>query len=305
MRRLQKICLSSCVLFMIFLAGCQPEPLEDSVVLQDLPVVEETITVGRSERTLSLGECAVTGRETEGKSDAVYCSYELTDGTYSIVGEYCLFYVYEQGAWTMTGANPTTEATVIVADDAVPEEWLAAAAEWEGHFSSEETVTKTEEYQKVSDTQLQASYTVENNGDYKKTSTDYVVRGTLSNWSGSTDMFYWNIEEGEGDTTETWDIVGEYRYESDLDLVIINIDSYDPETNEAHISYAKQIAYAYFPGEEDKVKELSDVTISLERVQPYGVNVRLEGDLEILYYGGIEISSNTFQWNDHIMKRAD
>lgn len=288
-------------ILLLTLTACQPEPLTEEEIKSDFPLTQTTITVVKTSHTLDLTELTVTDRQTEGKSEVAYCSYTLSDGIYAVTGKYCLTYSYENGQWAPEGAYPTVEQTISVISAEAPDEMLAAVTEWEEHFSSKETVTKSNDYEKISDTQFQTTYTVSENKPYYSHNVEYLIRSTLTNWFDNS-SFYWNVEEGEGDVTETWNLVGKYLFESDTTYIELNIDSFDPATMKAHISYAKEIDYAYFPGETDKIGEISDITISLEESTAAGL--KLYAPLKILYHGDLEIWKDTISCHDYYLDRV-
>lgn len=266
---MKKILALGSLFLTLILTGCQPEPVPESKVQEDFPLTQTTVYINDNiSHTLLLTEFSITSRQAESKTEVVYCSYELSDGVYASSGEYALSYEYSNGEWNYVSSWPFLDPTVTVATPEPPEEMLTAVANWEEHFSSQETVKQTEAYERISDTQFQGNYSVSESYDYWESSTDYVVQGTLEPWFDSTDSFYWSIQEGVEASYETWDIIGEYQYKTDTRYIYLNIDSFNPETLEAHISYGEYTWLAYFPGEEDSTKSVSDLTVQFTYKEP-------------------------------------
>lgn len=280
-------CLLSC------LTGCQPPPVEEEQVRADFPLDRKEISIGNASHVLELSSLTIVNRSAEDDAEIVYCEYTVSDGVYEASGEYALSYEYNKGNWYCFDAWQTVEPTVTAAAETPPEELLARFEEWEEHFSSSETVTRTSEIEKISDTQFQASYTVTKNYDYWQSSTEYIVQGELNPLFTGTDLLLWDIKEGEESPVEKWDIAGEYLYEDTRSYgngkrIYLKIDSFDAETLTAHVARGE---YQHTRNEE--VEIVSDVTVQFEYPEvQFGVPRYIRASFDPF---SVEIHTNSFK----------
>ncbi|MBR5792116.1 MAG: hypothetical protein IKY34_03285 [Ruminiclostridium sp.] len=295
--------LSACAISLFMLSGCQPDPVTESQIEADFPLTQATIYINKNiQHNLPVTEFEISSRQAEDKSELVYCTYEATDGEYAASGEYALSYEYIEGQWCCVSSWSSVDPTITVISDNPPEEMMDAISEWEEHFSSSETLTQTKEFEKVSDTQYQATYSVSEEYEYWKSGTNYVIQGSLEPWfSDSTDCFRWSVQEGVADSYEIWDIVGEYEYDGSTWYTYLNIDSFDPETLQAHVVSGEFRYYAQFSGDEDSVYTLSDEILQFTYKEPQIGVPRYLSYSE--YPFTTEVYANSFQVSERPMKK--
>lgn len=271
------------VSMLTLLCGCQPDPPTESDLMSSLPSSMPIYINHRehivSTTNVSIGSCSVKDQGAD-----VDLSYEMTDGIYSLIIEGNFHCAYSDNQWYIEYVNEEPASYICYVGDAFPEELASTLTDWENIWS--DNYVERTNWTKVSDNEIDVTYSISSGHEYKSTSgtsslvcsltysTDArstVLVGRLPGLSGKvpegseTIYFSWYFNEIENTVGEQWNVNGTYSVEyTDWGKdrsVVFQIDSFDPETGNLHLAYAKAVVN-WTSGPE--TYEVSDVTIQMK-----------------------------------------
>ncbi len=245
-----------------FITGCEAAPVSLNKIKDDMNV--STLTVDyKTYSSVEIESLDVTRRRTEDGVDEIYSNFTLSAGDYKIEGEYnCTYEYYDQGGWILENSYMTDVKISIVTDE-IPD-IIAQEMNRQDIFCNQKSFdVKNVVCNKVGGSEYEILYEIIR--DKKYCCESGLFKRTYYLEQNGEWTYYWNVDEEMVELNRTWDIVGTYYGSGKNRECELVIDSYNPETNEVHISYVKyyeSILFSYYN------KEGYDITASTMLHEP-------------------------------------
>lgn len=278
------------VLMLSLLTSCKSKVPDEKQIAEDFRQIMSIVYIEEVEHTLDTTKIEIERRQTDEKTDLCFINFEMSDDIYALSGQYLFQYgYYDQGGWILDHAEPVGDIDIFVKTDTLPEELEQKILEWEETAPYEyncDEIIGDGAFEKSGQTAYESYYHMRESGTYRKTDTQYQL--TFSLKAVDTTTYFWSIEPEQMETKTDWDIAGHYQGTLGRQTVEVIIDSFDPNTYEAHIVYAKDDDPTYYAGIYAYCNEIFDTVVRLEPSNSWPSNEpMLSADVMMREDGGI------------------
>lgn len=262
---MKKIILLYVIGLLVLLSGCKTPAPDINEIRQDITLETRTISVSGVQHILSIDSFEIEKRMTEERDDEVYCTFIMSDDFFELEGNYyCHYKYYDEGGWILEDSSISDTVISIISDDMpdIVNQYVSEESYWMGDtYYDIESV----EWEKHDNSGYIINYNLIKQREYACDTCEVTLFCFID---GNKNNYDWEIEDSKYGFNTVWNVVGTYKSQEYLgEYAEIVIDSYNPDTNEVHIAYAKHgdNQRAWWLGGTYE-HEKSDVTVIAEAV---------------------------------------